>query len=188
MYARLVDESAARLRELRKEEWHDLTLAAFVLVLALVATQVYPALAMPLFLGGVSVGALGVRALWRHWDLLDRLADAPDAYVIPDVMAYASRDATMERRHTSAALIRGELAHLPPASPVRGPAAEELEALTTELDDDHLVLDPACAVACRRLLTDPDESPFFNPSVSAEELRSRVRQIRAGFRPRELAA
>ena len=63
MYARAVDEAAARLRELRHEEWEDLGLAALALGLAVVATQVRPAFAMPLFLGGLAVGALGVRAL-----------------------------------------------------------------------------------------------------------------------------
>ena len=187
MYARLVDESAERLRELRREQRQDLTLAAFVLALAIVASQAQPALAMPLFLGGIFVGALGVRALWRRWDLVDRLADDRDAYVIPDVMAYASRDATMERRHCSAAQIRGELARTTFVSTATGVTADELEALTSELDDGDLVLDPACAVACRRLLTDPSESPFLNPAVSAAEVRSRVRRIRDGFRPRGLA-
>jgi hypothetical protein len=187
MYARLVDESAERLRELRSEELHDLTLAALVLGLALLATQAHPALAMPLFLGGISVGALGVRALWRRWDLLDRLADERDAYVIPAVRAYASREASMERRRASAALIRAELPRLPRESPAREAAAAELEALTAELDDGDLALDPVCAVACRRLLTDSDQSPFLDSSLSAEELRSRVRRIRAGFVPRDPA-
>ena len=33
---------------------------------------VRPSLALPLMLGGFVVGALGVRALWRRWDLVDR--------------------------------------------------------------------------------------------------------------------
>ena len=69
MHARAVDNAAARLRELRHEEWGNLGLAALAFGLAIVATQVRPSLALPLFLGGVAVWFLGVRALWRRWDL-----------------------------------------------------------------------------------------------------------------------
>jgi len=62
-------------------------------------------------------------------------------------------------------------------------AADELEALVTELDDDDLAIDPACAVACVRLLSDLAGSPLLNPERPPEELRSRVRQIRSGFEP-----
>jgi hypothetical protein len=60
-------------------------------------------------------------------------------------------------------------------------AAEELEALALELDDEALTLDPACAVVCMRLLADGAESPLLNPGLPAEDVRSRLRQIRAGF-------
>ena len=53
MYARAVDDASARLQELRQEEWQELGLAALALGLALMATQIRPALAMPLFLGGI---------------------------------------------------------------------------------------------------------------------------------------
>ena len=101
MYARAVDEAELRLRELRHEQWLDLALAAVAFGLALAATQIRPSLAMPLFLGGVFAWALGIRALYRHWDLLDRLADERDAFVIPEVALYASRHATGERRRVA---------------------------------------------------------------------------------------
>jgi hypothetical protein len=189
MYARALEEAATRLRELRCEEWEDLVLGALALGLAVLATQVRPAFAIPLFVGGLVVGALGVRAGCRRWDLLDRLAGEPDAYVISQVRARASREATMERRHGFAAFIRVSLT--PPGQILDEPAIraiEELEALASELDDDELALDPACAVACMRLLSHPVESPLLNPDLPAEDLRSRVRQIRSGFRPRRLAA
>lgn len=186
MYARAVDDASVHLRELRHEEWADLGLAALALGLAVAATQVRPALAVPLFLGGLAEGAFGVRALWRRWDLLERLSGERDAYVISEVLAFASREATMERRHSFAALIRSRL-----TAPVEGrviAAAKELEALASELDDGELALDPASAVACMRLVSDLAESPLLNPALPPEELRSRVRQIRSGFRPRRLAA
>jgi hypothetical protein len=189
MYARAVDEASSRLRELRQEEWADLGLAALSLGLALAATQVRPALAMPLFLGGIVVGIRGMRALWRRWDLVERLASERDAYVIPEVQAFAAREATVDRRHTYAARIRAELEQtgLHDGARVMLPT-EELEALACELEDDQLALDPAAAVACMRLLSDPSTSPLLNPALPPEQLRSRVRQIRSGFEARPATA
>ena len=183
MYARAVDEAGDRLRKLRREEWENLGLGALALALALVATQVRPVLAVPLFLGGLAVGATGLRALWRHWDLLDGLADQRDAYVIPEVLAHASREATMERRRSFAAVIRGTLQPRRVLDARFVSAAEELDGLASELDDGTLELDPACAVACMRLLSDP-ESPLFDPGASPIELRASVRRIRSGFAAR----
>jgi hypothetical protein len=109
--------------------------------------------------------------------------------VISEVLAYALRDATMERRHSLAASIRSRLGHPGLGFEARTlDAAKELEALVRELDDDELELEPACAVACARLLSDSAESPLLNPAQPPEDLRSRVRQIRSGFKPRRLAA
>jgi hypothetical protein len=185
MYARAVDEAAVRLRELRHEEWGNLGLATLAFGLAAAATETRQALAMPLFLGGLAAWALGVRALWRRWDLVDRLSGERDAHMISEVRAHASREATMDRRRIFEALILGRLRESPD---VRIAAAAELEALANELGDDDLALDPASAVACWRLLSHVDESPLLNPALPHEELRSRVRQIRAGFQPRGLAA
>ena len=58
------------------------------------------------FIGGLVIGALGVRALWRRWDLVERLSGDPDAYIITEVLEFATREATMERRQALATLIR----------------------------------------------------------------------------------
>jgi len=185
MYARAVDGAALRLRELHHEQWARLGLAALALASAVASTVVYPPLAVPLLAGGLAVGALGVRTLWQHWELLDRLAGERDAHVIPEVLACASRDATRERRHEYAASIRTGLGQQRiPREPCVLAVAEELQALASELEDDGLALDPACAVACVRLLTELAESP----TLTTEELRSRVRQIRLGFKPGPLVA
>ena len=181
MYARAVDEAAERLRELHREEWQELILAALALGVSLAATKLYPPLAVPLFLGGLAVGALGIRALWRRWDLIDRLAGESDAYVISEVLAYASREATMERRLALAACIRTSLRE-PVEARIRA-ATEDLEALVAQLEDEQLALHPACAVACMRLLTDVAESPLLNTGLPPEDVRGRLRQIRAGFEP-----
>jgi hypothetical protein len=181
MYARAVDDAASRLRALRHQEREDLGVASLSLVLAVVAAEARPALAVPLFLGGLVVGALGVRAMWRRWDLVERLSGDRDAYVIPEVLAYAMREAEIERRQSFAALIRSRLqpGHVTDARVVA--AADELEALASELDDGTLALDPAAAVACMRLLTDFSDSPLLNPELPPEDLRARVRQIRSGL-------
>jgi hypothetical protein len=182
MYARAVEEGAARLRALRHEEWEDLGLGAVTLMLAVAVTQVWPELALPLFVGGLAVGAKGVRAAWRRWDLVDRLADYVDAYVIPEVLAYASRHTSMERRRTFASFVRSRL--LTRDERVAA-VAQDLEALATELEDDSLAFDPAAAVATMRLLSEP-ESPLLDRAAPTDELRSRVLQIRSGFKPQPL--
>ena len=183
MYARAVDQAAERLCGLRREKRERLGLAALALVLAVVAAAILPELAVPLVVGGLSIGVLGLRALVRHWDLVERLSGERDAYVIPEVLACASRQAEIERRQTLAAMIRS---HLPQPGQVSRAgvlaAADELEALARDLDDRRLVLDPAAAVACMRLLTGIDGSPLLSPALPAEDVRSRVYQIRSGFK------
>jgi hypothetical protein len=187
MYARALDDAAARLRELRHEEREDLGLALLALVLALVATQVRPVLAIPLFVGGLAVGMLGVRALWRRWDLVDRLAADRDAYVIDEVRTYAAREATPERRHGLAMAIRSMLDAPIPVAGGRADVIEELRSLAAELDDEGLELEPSYAIACQRLLHDPVDSPLLDPGRPPDELRDRVRHLRVGFNPRRPA-
>jgi hypothetical protein len=182
MYSRAVDDAATHLRELRRDEWHDLALAGVALGLAIGATKYAPSLALPLFIGGFAVGVLGVRALWRHWDLVDRLAGEPDAYAIAEVLTYASREATMERRRRFAVLIRHHLESTFTSHPGRcDHARDELVALADELEDEALDLGPAAAVACSRLLHEPAESPLLDPALPKDGLGSSVARIRSGF-------
>ena len=92
MYARAVDDAAERLRDLRREAWHALGLAAVALGLAVAATALRPSLALPLFVGGLGLTVLGVRALWRRWDLVEWLVGDRDAYAIPEVYVFATRE------------------------------------------------------------------------------------------------
>ena len=61
--------------------------------------------------------------------------------------------------------------------------AAQFAALAEELDDPLLELDPASAVACSRLLTDDVSLPLSQEALAAEDVRSRVVQIRSGFHP-----
>lgn len=184
MYARAVDDVAERLVQLRRDEQRQIALSIVALVASLAATALYPPLVLALLLGGIAVGALGVRSLWRQWDLVDRLADERDAYVIPEVQAYAARESRIERRRTSAAVIRSWLASERATDQRTLATAEQLEALARELEDDELELDPACAVACRRLLGDCTASPLLNSALPREDVQAWVVRIRAGFRRR----
>src|SRR5574340_1253108 len=185
MYAREVEEARTSLGELRSAGREDFGLAALAFGASLAATQLYPPLAFPLFLGGLAVWVLGIRALLRRWDLVDRLAGERDAYVIPEVLACGGREATAERRKTMATTIRG----LSPAPGHPNEArieavAADLESLAQELEDDTLELDPAAAVACTRLFTGMyGRAPLCDELVPVEELRARIRHVRAGFIP-----
>jgi hypothetical protein len=186
MYARTVEEAESRLSELRHDELSTAALSISALLCSLLSTQLYPAAALPLFVGGAWVGVLGMRAMWRHWDLLDRIADEPDAYAIAEVHAYAARDATMARRTFYAEAIRGWTRHPPTltAYPRISTSARDLEELASELEDATLELDVRCALACRRLLTDPTTSPLLNNVLPSEDVQSSIARIRRGFTPR----
>ena len=185
MYARAIDQAEDRLRELRQEARGELALAGATLAAAVLAAEVFPTLALPLFLGGLYVGVRGVRAMWSRWDLVERLSGDCDAHAIFEVRAFATRETTMDRRRSFAALLRLGLNEARVRVDARVLAvADELEALVFELEDDELALEPASAVACMRLLSDVEQSPLLNRTLPPEDLRSRVRQIRAGFKPR----
>ena len=175
MHARAVIEAEARLAELRRDEWQQFGLSALALGASLAMTAAYEPLVAPLFVGGMALWLLGIRSLWRRWDLVDRLADDRDAYVISAVRAYAARDARMDRRHTNAASLR-YWATQADLTEVGG----ELEQLARDLDDADLDLSPACAIVCRRLLTDPTVSPLLNGGV-ASDLHETIVEIERGF-------
>jgi hypothetical protein len=181
MYARAVEEAALRLRELRREEWGDLGLALGVMALAIGAAHAHHPLALPLFFGSLTVAGLGVRALWRRWDLVEMLSGERDAYAIAEVLEYAAREATLARRRGYAALIRCSVRDRSPYDARIVRVSDELERLARELEDATLTLDPVCAVACRRLLSEPDDSPLFDPAVSPEDLLASIRRIRLGL-------
>jgi hypothetical protein len=168
-------EAETRLAELRRDELQQLGLGALALGASLAMTAAYEPLVAPLFVGGMAMWLLGIRSLWRRWDLVDRLADDRDAYVISAVSAYAARDARMDRRHANAASLRF-WASQPDVTEDLG----ELEQLARDLDDADLDLSPASAIVCRRLLTDPTVSPLLNASL-AGNLHDTIVEIERGF-------
>jgi hypothetical protein len=185
VYAWELEETQTRLRVLRHAEWEDAALAVLAFGLALAASQLFRTLALPLTMGALAASYLALRAFWRHWELVDRLLLDRDAYQIREVRRRAERAATFENRRLLATSIRSLLKDPDCAVPARVRAgAEGLEALAAELDDADLSLDPACAVACERLLMDGGASPLLNPALPADDAGARLRQIRAGFERR----
>jgi hypothetical protein len=184
MYARAIEQHADRLDELRRRQHEQLGVGAIALVLALLATRLAPALALPLFIGGITLGGLGLRTLVLRWETVERLAGERDALAIADVRRYASREAEPGRRRAYAVMIRVQLSLRAAANDrLLEPASAELEALAAELEDPALELDPTAAVACKRLVSDPTGSPLLDPERRGRELRGRVETIRSGFRP-----
>jgi hypothetical protein len=177
-----VDEAASRLRELRADAWQGLALGAAAVGGALGATEVAHDLVLPLFLAGMLVGARGMRALLERYALLETLLGDPDAYVIGEVREHALAETTLDRRRMFA---RSARTWLPPDERL-GAVADELALLVAELEDETLDLDPACAVACKRLLCDPLTSPLLAPTGSAADVRSRLLRIHGGFAPRRV--
>ena len=183
MYARAVQDASQRLHALHVEEREDVAVAAVALALSVGATQVRPALALPLFVGGLVVAARGIRATWRHWDLVDRLTRDGDAYAIPEVFARAARETTLERRRTFAAVLHTSLQRpSPDLEPRLLAAREEIEALIGELEDERLRLEAEAAVACMQLVSDGTGSPLLNAALPPDDLQAHVRHIRSGFR------
>jgi hypothetical protein len=190
MTGRKVEEAEHRLRQLRQDEWSRLALAALATALALGASVVHPPLAIPFFLGGLTVGVLALRAVLERSDLVHRLMRDRDAYLIPEIRRQADDVAAMESRRMLAEKVRARLCSVPgyPLRPRVAAVAEELEALAGELEDDTLVLDPVCAVQCFELVSRYEDSPLLNKLLPAEDVRVQLRQIRAGFRPGEALA
>jgi hypothetical protein len=179
MVARRVEEAGRRLRELKREEYEDAAVALAAFGLTLGAAEFWPELVVPLLVGALFLSGKTYVVLWRRWDLLERLAGERDAYEIPEVRARAEQQASMHNRQTLSRAIRTRLEL--GENPRITVAADDLAALADELADEELDLDPACAVACSRLLTDDATSPLINLHLPAEDVRSRVRQIRRGF-------
>lgn len=186
MYARQVEEQSTELRELKRDEL-ELTVLTVLCFAAALAAHGKPTLALPLLAAGIAGTALGVRAFWRRWDLIDRLLLDREAYAIADVRTQAARFAQLENRRSLATSIRWRLEH---ASAFAEPGGRLLRVVPElrALADETLELDPMRAVECERLLTDGVTSPLVNPTKSVDEVFAWICRIRAGFAPRHVAS
>ncbi len=183
MHARLVEAQATRLHELRIDELGRLGLSIIGVAVAL-AEHGHPSLALPALAAAFAGAVLALSAFHDRSELLEELALESDAYAIRAVRAFGERLAALENRRSLAASIRWML-HNPNSymahSESLDACTEQLEELARELEDDRLVLDPACAATCERLLTDGLTSPLINRALPSEDALVRIRRIRAGF-------
>ena len=171
MVARDVEFLGRRLHELNERTVEELGLAGFAFAFALVATQLRRDLAIPLLVGALVLTALGLTAFVRRRLLVEDAAADRDAYQLDVVRQYACRMACPEQRRMQAAQIRRVL-----AARRRGVDRAQLKRLVRDLEREDLELDPACAVTLDRLLHDP--------TVPADEFRSRLLQVEEGFSER----
>jgi hypothetical protein len=173
--ARQVDAEARRVHDLGAQGVEDLVLSVVATGLALTATQVRPALAIPFLLGAFSVGFLGMRAIVLRIFLVEDLAGDRDAYAIPAVRRFALRATAPQHRHDLAHSIRIALTGSSGVVADRFRAVQpELEELVAVLEDDDRPLDPYAVVTLERWLNDPCGS-FRDPDAPVAELRSRLR-------------
>jgi hypothetical protein len=175
MNARQIDDAAGRLHELDIESAGDIALAVVATGLALAATQLLPALAMPFLVGAIAVGFLGVRAYVRRTFLVEDLAAEPDAYEIPAVRSFGQRATAVGHRRALARTIRAE-AERPRLAPVRA----DLDRVAERLEDGRRPVDPCALVALEQWLRDPGGS-FRTREVPASELGSRLRSLLAAL-------
>jgi hypothetical protein len=184
----MVEDAEHRLHDLRQDELSCIAVAAFAMALALGASVVRPAFAIPFFLGGLMVALRSGRAFFERSDLTHELMLERDAHAIPEIRRRAEEVAALENRRVLAAAVRRRLEPVP-GYRIEGRVAAlagELEPLAAELEDEQLLLDPVCAVQCADLLTGYAENPLYDDRLPGEDAWARLRHIRAGFRPRRV--
>ena len=136
---------------------------------------------------GAAFEAVLAFAIWLdRRELIERLALDPTAYVIPAVASFGSRIAALRERERLAAWIRSVACE--PERPGsfhlsdRARAfAREFETMAQELARPAASVQAPVAVACRRLLTRPVQSPLYNPNLPEEDLAALLLRIRAGI-------
>lgn len=186
MYDRELEQAARDLRRLRRRAVDAGSLLAAATAAAAIALLVAPALAGPLSAGAALEALLLVLALYGYRERIALLALEPSAYVLPEVERYGRRVVEPRQRARLAAWILEVLAdaHLSGnlfLSERAARFAHELEEIAKDLVRPEARVQPASAVACKRLLTHAVESPLYNPRVPTDELRLALRRIRAGI-------
>jgi hypothetical protein len=186
MNARELEVAAAVLERRRRRSVHAIVIALAVAATAVLVSLVSIRGAVALATGAAAEAVFAGGAWISRRELIERLALDPSAYAIREVARFGKRIAAADEREQLAARIR-TLVHQPeqPQSfhlPGRVRAyARELEAVARELAAPAASVQPAAAVACRRLLTRPVQSPLYNPNLADEDLASLLLRIRAGI-------
>ncbi|MFL5865179.1 MAG: hypothetical protein ACJ780_31175 [Solirubrobacteraceae bacterium] len=186
MNAREVELAAADIERSLHRAQRSLIASGAVAAIALAVSPFSSAFAVALGVGAIlQFGAAVVVWLARR-ERIERLALDPDAYAIPAVARLGARVCALRERRRLAAFIdavvheRGHPLELHLV--IRTSRYTQLlESLARELASPAAQVEPALAVACRRLLTRPVESPLYNPNLPEEDLRALLLRIRAGI-------
>lgn len=187
MYERALEQAAYELARRRRRGIQAAALAAGAACAAGVATFFSLSLAAALGAGAMIEMLLAVAAAISRRELVARLALEPAAYVLREVAAYGARAVQARQRARLAAwLIEVTADAYAPHSLYLGDrvalVTQELEALARALVSPARSIEPASAVACRRLLTHTVDSPLYNPRVPLDDLHLTLRRIRTGIR------
>lgn len=186
MHERALEQAAHDLVRRRRRAVQAGVLCGAAALAALAAVWFSIPLAAALGVGAFLEALLAAWAVDARRQLIARLALQPAAYALPEVAAYGARAAQPPQRARLAAWLADVVAEAgTPFSLCLGDrvalVAHELEALARELVSPARSVQPASAVACRRLLTHMTESPLYNPGVPVSDLYAALHRIRAGI-------
>jgi hypothetical protein len=186
MNARDVETAAAAVEKTGRSTVRALVMTGVVAGVALAVLPFQAGFAIALAVGAVS-GLVAAAALWWHRrERIERLALEPAAYSIPEVARFGARVAALTERRRLASWIESVACegggsvdlHLALRA---SKYAHQLQTLARDLAAPSARVDPAMAVACRRLLTQPVESPLYNPNLPEEDLGALLLRIEAGI-------
>jgi hypothetical protein len=184
--ARDVERAGADVERSMHRVRRCLVAGGVVAAIAGAAVSFSPRFAVALSVGCVLLLSIAV-ALWlSRIERIERLALDPAAYAIPAVARYGARACALRERRRLASVIQAmvcERGHpLDLHLVIRASRyAPQLETLARELASPATQVQPPMAVACRRLITRPVESPLYNPNLPEEDLRALLLRIRAGI-------
>jgi hypothetical protein len=184
--AREVERAAADLDRSMQRVRRWLVAGAVVAALAGVAVSFSRGFAIALAVGSVLQVSVAV-VLWLYRrERIERLALDPAAYAIPAVAQCGARACALRERRRLASVIYGVVHER--GNPLElhlvirtSHCASQLETLARELASPAARVEPPLAVACRRLITRPVESPLYNPNLPEEDLRALLLRIRTGI-------
>jgi hypothetical protein len=184
--AREVESAAADVESTGRRALRSLAVAAVAAAAAAALAPSSSGVAIGLGLGGAAELIRAI-VLWLYRrERIERLALDPSAYAIREVARVGARFAAVSERRRLAGWIdsmvhdRGQPLELHLVGRA-GKYAHQLEALARELAPPSATVEPATAVACRRLLTRPVESPLYNPNLPEEDLRALLIRLGAGI-------
>jgi hypothetical protein len=186
--ARSIEQFEREVTVQSRHEFADAGLALLIGALAGLAILIDTRLAFALVGGAAFALVLALVAALKRRSLIHRLTLERDAYVIPAVRRYGRRLTRQRARkrlsRSLTSLVADPWRSAPYVVPTRVVAfADDLEEIARELGEADTEVDPVCAAACLRLLTEGANSPLLNPALPVEDLRAALMRIRNGIHP-----